>query len=251
MQIFYRISDGSYPKVKFEGATKEGCFNNFCLNCYEDKEDVLNVFLDGVEDETWNRWKKKIEDMPILPGAIINLVRSYGGSSAGGFRVVFDEALKLDDTEYVYFVEDDYIHLPGSRRVLLEGLERANYVTLYNHPDKYIPASKGGNPLIADDGAEATKVFVTASSYWMLTNSTTMTFATQVKTLREDLDVWERHTSGTYPLDMQIFLNLRNKGRSLIQPIPTKSTHALPDWAAHLYGTPYDSWEEVLHESSS
>ena len=143
MQIFYRISDGSYPKTRFEKATKEGCFDNFCLNCYNPKEDVLNIYLDNVKDETWNLWQKKLSDM-VLPPMIVNLSRTIGGSSAAGFRIVFGEALKLGDEELVYFVEDDYIHLPEARKVLLEGLERAHYVTLYNHPDKYVPAGYGG-----------------------------------------------------------------------------------------------------------
>jgi hypothetical protein len=172
--------------------------------------------------------------------------RTQAGSSAGSFRIVFTEALQENDSEYVYFVEDDYAHLPNSRQVLLEGLERAHYVTLYNHPDKYIPASQGGNPLIQDDGAEVTKVFVTRSSYWMLTNSTTMTVASLVGTLREDQATWMKYTEGTHPQDMLLFFDLRSKGRGLIQPIPTKATHCEPRWAAHLFGTGYVSWNDVL-----
>lgn len=239
MKIFYRLSDGSYPKVRFENATKELCLQNF-LTQFNNPDDKMFLYLDGVFDNTYERYKAKAQDYSI------EVVRSSGGNSAGGFRVVFEEALKLDDDELVYFMEDDYAHLPDSRKVLLEGLERSHYVTLYNHPDKYIPASKGGNPFIDDDAAEATKVFVTDSSYWMMTNSTTMTFATHVKILREDEEVWRKFTEGSYPQDMKIFLELRKKGRTLVQPIPTKATHCEPQWAAHLHGTGVTDWNEVL-----
>lgn len=248
MRIFYRLSDASYKKERFPHATKENCLKNF-LRHFNSPKDKLYLKLDNVQDETFKKFSQMAQEHNYIEcgtGMQIELVRTDGKSSAASFRIVFDEALKLDDSELVYFVEDDFAHLRGARKVLLEGLERADYVTLYNHPDKFIPASQGGNPLIGDDGAEETKVFVTKSSYWMMTNSTTMTFATTVKTLREDQDIWRKHTEGTYPQDMLLFLDLRKNGRGLIQPIPTKATHCEPTWAAHLFGTGYYDWDRVL-----
>jgi hypothetical protein len=202
-----------------------------------------------VKDETFEKYKNfaGFHNQAMARDHMrIETVRTSEGSSAASFRAVLKAALEFDDDEVVYFVEDDYAHLKYSRTVLLEGIERADYITLYNHPDKYLPASQGGNPLIGDDAAEATKVFVTDNSYWMMTNSTTMTFATTVKTIREDEEVWFRFTDGSYPHDMKIFLELRTKGRTLVQPIPTKSTHCEPAWAAHLHGTGINDWNEYL-----
>jgi hypothetical protein len=252
MKIFYRLSDGSYKKERFPNATKENCLLNF-LRHFNDPDDTMYLYLDNVRDETFMKFGKLFGNQKMLatilmakPKMPIVMIRSYAGSSAGSFRLVMEHALDKEDDEQVYFAEDDYAHLEGSRKVLLEGLERAHYVTLYNHPDKYIPANQGGNPLIGEDAAEDTKVFVTDSSYWMLTNSTTMTFATTVGVLREDKDVWEALTRGTYPQDMKAFLTLREKGRSLAQPIPTKATHCEKAWAAHLHGTGINNWNEVL-----
>ena len=253
MKIFYRLSDGSYPKERFDNATKENCLRNFWKH-FDDPSDEIILVLDNVTDDTFTKYKalvkahNTVDDGPrfLAGGLITSIIRTSAGSSAGSFRLVMDEALKLDDDEIVYFVEDDYAHLPNSRKVLLEGLERADYVTLYNHPDKYIPASKGGNPWIGDDAAEQTKVFVTESSYWMMTNSTTMTFATTVGVLREDESVWRKYTKESYPQDMQIFVSLRREGRTLIQPIPTKATHCEPAWAAHLHGTGIYDWNIYL-----
>ena len=159
MKVLYRISDGSYKKERFSNATKEHCIENFLQHF--PKDEVI-IYADNVRDTTFE-WISSL-------GCTAH--RTNGGSSAAGFRIVFEEALKLSDDDIVYFVEDDYLHLPKSRQVLLEGIERADYVSLYDHADKYIPASKGGNPFIEDDAAEITKVFVTKTTHWKLTNST-------------------------------------------------------------------------------
>lgn len=227
MKIFYRISDGSYKKDRFPHATKQGCLDNFLKHF--PKEEVV-IYADNVTDKTFE-W---------LQTYGCELVRTNGGSSAAGFRLVLDAALTLPDEEVVYFVEDDYLHLQDSRKILLEGLEHSHYVTLYDHIDKYIPAFMGGNHFIGEDGAEETKVFLSKSRHWKLTNSTTMTFAATVKTLREDADIWKSFTTGTYPRDFDCFITLRNNGRALASPIPSLSTHCEPTWAA-----PLINWTEV------
>jgi hypothetical protein len=221
MKIFYRISDGSYKKERFEHATKQNCLENFLKHFPQDE---IVIYADNVKDETF-KWLETYN---------IQLKRTNGGSSAAGFRIVFDDALLLPDEEIVYVVEDDYFHLPGSYEGILESLQRVDYVSLYDHVDKYIPAIMGGNPFIGEDMAEETKVFITKSRHWKLTNSTTMTFASTVNTLRNDADIWNRYTAGTYPLDYQCFLTLRDKGRTLATPIPSLSTHGEMKWAAPL-----------------
>ncbi len=227
MKIFYRISDGSYKKERFEHATKKGCLENFLKHFPTDE---VTIYADNVKDDTYN-WIQTYG---------CEVIRTNGGSSAAGFRIVLTDALKLENNSIVYFVEDDYLHLPNSRRAILEALERVHYVTLYDHVDKYIPATKGGNPFIGDDAAEETKVFITDNHHWKLTNSTTMTFASSVKVLQEDSRIWNKYISGTHPHDFQCFIELRNEGRTLASPIPSLSTHCEPKWAA-----PLIDWENI------
>jgi hypothetical protein len=229
MHVLYRISDNGYVKPKFENATKQRCLLNL-LEQWPLEE--VTVFADKCVPETMDF----LMDYAEVTGLRVHDISTNpnAGSSSGTWRIVRDWALDLPDEEIVYFVEDDYLHLDMSRTCLLEGVERADYVTLYDAPDKYVPASKGGNPLIGDDGADETKVILTKSHHWRLTNSTTMTFACKVHTLREDNDTWKKYTSGTHPHDFQCFLELRQYGRALISPIPTLSTHCEPAWAAPL-----------------
>ena len=145
MKIFYRLSDGSYPKVRFDNATKRNCLVNFLdkFMFHYGRDyyvtDELILVADNVKDETMTWIESLLKEYGVGRVETLRIMRTNAGSSAGSFRIVMEEALKLDDNEVVYFVEDDYAHLPNSRTVLMEGLDKSHYVTLYNHPDKYIP----------------------------------------------------------------------------------------------------------------
>lgn len=222
MKVLYRISDGSNKnKLKFDHATKEHCLHNF-LQHFPSEEIIL--YADNVRDETYES----------LRSLGLSVFRTNNTSNAASVLYVMNEALQYDDSEIVYFVEDDYLHLSNARQVLLEGMERSHYVALYDHPDKYIPEYAGGNPYIESDGGELTKVYLTKSSHWKLTNSTTMTFATTVGVLREDIDVWKKHCAERIPHDFDAFIELRELGRSLITPIPGYATHCEINWAGPL-----------------
>jgi hypothetical protein len=61
------------------------------------------------------------------------------GHGAGTFNLALDEALMYDDDEIVYFIENDYLHKLESQKILEEGFNLgASFVSLYDHPDKYI-----------------------------------------------------------------------------------------------------------------
>tara|TARA_B100000287_G_scaffold409008_1_gene435945 strand:- start:859 stop:1566 length:708 start_codon:yes stop_codon:yes gene_type:complete len=235
MKIYYRLSDHGYQKVKPDYINNEKCLTNLMLNftdTYSDTviRDELIVIADNVGDETYE-WLSSLD---------LNVKRTDFGSGAQSFNYVLDEAVKLDDDTTVYFVEDDYLHLPNSRKILKEGISLgADYVSLYDHPDKYINKNEGGNPYV-EDGGEVTKVFRSESCHWKLTNSTTMTFASKVKTLKEDLGIMKTWTIGTYPDDFKMFLELRENGRTLITPLPGYSTHGETQWLS-----PFTDWRKV------
>ncbi|NBV30693.1 MAG: hypothetical protein EBR98_03970, partial [Chitinophagaceae bacterium] len=162
---------------------------------------------------------------------------------------VHDIAIQQRENEIVFLHEDDYLYKSCSldtddqklnHSLVIEGLEKADYVTLYDHPDKYIPPSQGGNPKISDTGVEFTGVFLTANSHWKYTNSTTLTFAAFSKTLKEDLSLWAPHISGPHPYDFQAFLSLGKKGRNVASTIPGRSTHCDPHNLS-----PLTNWDDI------
>lgn len=228
MKIFYRISDAGYNKVKPPYINNEACLRNFCRVFFDYIYDI-NIIADNCSETTKTTIKKFIEP--------INIENVSIGHGAGTFNIALDKAIKLKDDEVVYFVENDYLHLENSPKILLEGLNLgADYVSLYDHPDKYID---GANPYV-EGGGEVTKVFLSKSTHWKLTNSTTMTFAARAGTLKRDEHILRKHTLNPYPDDFRMFLELRELGRSLITPLPSRSTHGETSWLA-----PLVKWEEA------
>jgi hypothetical protein len=228
MKIIYRISDSGYNKVKPNYITNENCLKNFC-NIFFDYIHDIHILADNCSDATISMIKKYIDP--------INIDKVSVGHGAGTFNLALDKALKLNDDEIVYFVENDYLHKPNSSIILKEGFELgADFVSLYDHPDKYMDNI---NPYV-DGGGEITKVFLSNSCHWKLTNSTTMTFATKVNTIKQYESILRKYTTETCPSDFNMWIDLRNHRNSLITPIPGYSTHGETAWL-----TPLINWKEL------
>ena len=228
MRIIYRISDAGYNKVKPDYINNESCLAN-AVKVFDDCE--WSIIADNVSEETNNMIQKYV------PRSEIFYVDR--GNGAATFNIALDEALKMNDEDSVYFLENDYLHKPNSRVILEEGFELgAHFVSLYDHPDKYLVPSKGGNPY-CDGGAENTRVYLSESTHWKITNSTTMTFASTIKTLKECESILRKWTSGTHPDDFRMFIELQTQGKILITPIPGYATHGETKWL-----TPLTNWED-------
>lgn len=226
MKIIYRISDAGYNKVKPEYINNEACLKNF-VSVFGNQN--LHIIADNCSEDTLKMIAKYVH-----PNRIENVSVGHG---AGTFNLALDMALGYDDETIVYFVENDYLHKPGSDKVLVEGLQVGyNYVALYDHPDKYM---NGANPLV-EDGGEVTRIMLSESCHWKITNSTTMTFAAQVKTLKEDESILREYTKGSYPRDFEMFLALRERQHGLITPIPGYATHGETAWLS-----PLTDWSKI------
>ena len=225
MKIIYRISDTGYNKVKPDYITNESCLKNF-VSIFNNQN--LYIIADNCSKETMNMITKYVH----LP----NIVNVSIGHGAGTFNLALDMALKWEDDEIVYFVENDYIHLPNSAQMLEEGFKLgAPYVTLYLHPDKFMTPLQGGNPEVDNDGGYLTRIYRGETQLFGMFNSTTMTFAARVKSLREDETILRKYTSGKHPDDFKMFLELRDNGKALLCPLNTFSTHGETQWLAPLY----------------
>lgn len=224
MTIIYRISDAGYNKVKPDYINNENCLKN-ATEVF--KNASFLVIADNVSEPTKKMIRKYIEEDSDVEYVSV-------GHGAGTFNLALDEALTLDDDEIVYFIENDYLHKPNSQKILEEGFELgAPFVALYDHPDKYLDPSRGGNPY-CQGGAEDTRVYLSDSTHWKITNSTTMTFAAKVSTLKKYEDTLRNFTNGTHPNDFQMFLSLRDQAGLLLTPIPGYSTHGETAWLSPL-----------------
>jgi len=226
INIYYRISDKGRRSGKPDFINSENCLRNFCEHFNLSN---ITIIADNCEDTTIDMIKKYIDEN--------NITRTSLGNS-GAFLYAAKKAIKenCDDT-IVYLVEDDYLHVKNSENVIKEGFKYGDYISLYDHPDKYIDDG-GPNPYVFG-GGEETKVFLTKSTHWKYTNSTTMTFAVRNKILKDDIEIMEKYCKDKIPDDFQMFCELLNyKKRKLVTPIPGMSTHGQLPWF-----TPLVDWK--------
>jgi hypothetical protein len=225
MKIIYRISDAGYNKIKPDYINNENCLKNF-VSVFGNQD--LEIIADNCSEPTIDMINRYINPS--------NIEKVSVGHGAGTFNLALDKALEWEDDKIVYFVENDYIHLQGSSQILEEGFKLgAPYMTLYLHPDKFMTPLQGGNPEVDNDGGYTTKIFRGETQLFGMFNSTTMTFAAKVKTLKEDESILRKYTSGKHPDDFKMFLELRDNGKALLCPLNTFSTHGETQWLAPLY----------------
>jgi hypothetical protein len=155
--------------------------------------------------------------------------------NAGSLMLTLELALEeCADDEPFYVCEDDYLHLDKAPDLIVEGVRRAEYVTLYDHPDKYTRDY---------DGGEISKVIKTASSHWRYTASTCMTFASKPKILKEDLAIWKEFTEGDHPHDHFIFQKLaKEKRRRLAVCIPGAACHTDLTYSGRMHHMLVEPW---------
>ena len=233
--IFYRTSDKGRIKPKLFSNRWSFLKNTF--DCFGNV-DIICV-ADNVTDESYT----KLSSFPFH-----RVIRSELGNSKS-FWFSFEKLLEeRQDYKYAYFLEDDYIHAEGALAALLEGLELADYVTLYDHPDKYY---HGINPLVSKSGGEESLVLLSESTHWKTTNSTTMTFAANLEVLKKDYLYFKMFTKGLsfgryiyprwfvdngLPRDYRLWRSLSFfRRRRLISCIPGLATHGETDQLTPLW----------------
>lgn len=124
-----------------------------------------------------------------------------------------------NENDIVVFLEDDYAVTDHWVQAIQEGLQFADYVTLYDHPDKYKKEIYPQAP---------SELFVSSLCHWRTTPSTTNSFACKYKTLKQDLQEhvkWSAISEVPFTMDHQKFLSLWSKGRSLVSSIPAFWSH--------------------------
>ena len=112
--IVYRISDIGYLKDKPSYINNENCLKNAVLE-FPLCECSWHVIADNISESTLQMVCKYIPQNNIKHVSV--------GHGAGTFRIAYDYALQYDDDDCVYFLENDYLHKPGSLKVLKEGLQ--------------------------------------------------------------------------------------------------------------------------------
>ena len=235
MKILYRISEGGNRKHKLPYVhDKRKMFVHF-INIF--KECDIYVFANNVSVHIQKFLIRHYRPSKIFRTALGN---------AKSFMHSVDFALeRFDNNENLYFAEDDYVYRSSAPRIIEEGLTIANYSSGYDHPDKYINHSQGGpNPFI-EKGGELTRVLMTNSCHWKLTNSCCMTFASTVNIMKQDYEVFKNSCTGKDPGDFGIFCELiQRRNRTLVSCLPAVSTHGEMQWLSK-----FVNWDKDFYDS--
>ncbi|NDD59045.1 MAG: hypothetical protein EBZ47_07355 [Chlamydiae bacterium] len=223
IEVFARhchFSDVSTHKKRPDGFSRKNCFENFVATLEGQKKVNVTFFLDTFFPMNSTHFILEQDRFPV--------VQYKQGSEGGSFCFLLDYVLQqsFSPDTIVYFLEDDYLHKPNWPKVLREAfnLEHIEYVSLYDHRDKYFLNQYKGLK---------SELFVTESAHWRESPSTTNTYAMKFSTLKRDQELHYAFSRGKkISEDHAKFCALKSQGSRLITPIPGFSTHMEPDYAS-------------------
>ena len=223
INIFYRHYNiqGNDLKNRPTRFDFEKCFTNL-LKTIEGKNIDLHVIMDGdVETNFINKYKDKYTLHTIY-------ARNDYGSYLETYKYI--KSLNLTDTDLIYFLENDYLHVDDWHEKIIDLFNTYDvdgYVSLYDCLDKY--TSPDYTDLVSH-------IYVTKTSHWRTTPSTCGSYIITKKIFDDDEDI---NTGG--PGDHHKFLWLsKNRGRLVLSPIPSLSTHSVSNLMA-----PLINWDTI------
>jgi len=210
IHIFYRHYNvsGTDNRSRPKWFDFEKCFVNL-LNTIQNKNVELHVVFDGdINSNFIGKYQDKFTT---------HLIKA-GNDQLSFFQTwEIAKSISMEQTDLVYFIENDYLHLQGWDKKVIELFETyklLHYVSLYDHNDKYFL------PMYED---LVSKIFTTETHHWRTTPSTCGSFIITKQLFDLDYDI---HTSIVG--DHNKFLQLaEERNRMVITPIPGLSTHCM------------------------
>jgi hypothetical protein len=211
IHIFYRHYNTTTPSLsplhRPEGFSYEKSFKSLLDSIKGYPNIRLTVMMDGNKQDTF------------LEKYDVDVYEFKGGSDSASFfeTVRYAKAKNMGDNDLVYFLENDYLHMPGWVEKVIDlfsTFSGLSYVSLYDHNDKYFLSMYEN--LVS-------KIITTKTHHWRTTPSTCGSFIISKQILDEDFDILS-----TMVGDHNKFLWLnQNRERSVITPIPGLSTHCM------------------------
>ena len=226
IHILYRHTSNvsGFGKNRPHWFSYENSLNNILTSINGDPNTTFHLLYDG---------KCSIED-----SRIDNIISFDGGSDWNSYLFAWNYAkqLNIEDNDIIYIAENDYAFVPGwsyKLQELFDVFDELDYVTLYDHNDKY-------NPNVYPN--LSTYLFVTKNHHWRTVPNTTGSIIFTKRILDEDFDI---HTSN--PSDFRRFEFLRNnRQRNILSPVPSLATHCEIEYLA-----PVVNWELIIKEQNN
>jgi hypothetical protein len=199
--VAYRI----YPKVAAVAASlrcghDKYLLSEICLKSFKDSLSGLRakiwVLLDGCPPEYADLFTKYFDpdDVTLLP------FDSIGNQATFGRQI--DILLEQQDSNVVYFAEDDYVYLPGQFHHMIDFLsehEDVHFITPYDHLDCYT----------LDLHRQPKWLTVHGGRHWRTAASTCLTFLTTRQTLKKTEAVFRSYERRNF--DSSLWLSLTKR----------------------------------------
>jgi len=173
----------------------------------------VTVFLDKNEDVVEPHFTQEL-----LNRKRFDIHTESCGSEAKSFTQLLNFIVrqKFDKNDIIVILEDDYKVIPKWHELIEEGLEFGDYVSLYDHPDKYSKMYENLSSLL----------FKGNKRHWRTAPSTTNSHAMKVRTLIENLDIHLHYSDKVHVTrDHEKFLALWQAGKMLVTCIPSAWSH--------------------------
>ena len=214
------MSSNSSAKSRPPTFDREAIFKTLLENSSESSS--FTVILDTKATDPLH-FTQKIDGMHA-----VTIKQGAFGSDAASFRQVLYHVMeKMDqwsDDDVVCFLEDDYLVSSDWISLVREGLSISDYVTLYDHPDKYSDLYKNIPCLLFK-----------LRRYWRTTPSTTNSYAMKLSTLKRDLAIHFKSCEGNgVTRDHAKFLELWASGYKLVSCIPSAWSHEEQEMAVEI-----------------
>jgi hypothetical protein len=198
LAVAYRI----YPKVA-DAALSLPCgddklqLSELCLKSFKECLAGLRVkvwaLLDGCPPEYAELFRKYFEPADLV------LIELGGIGNAATFQKQIDILLSQDDSDLVYFAEDDYFYLPGQFLCLVDFLlaqKNVHFISAYDHLDCYT----------LDLHRQPKWLRVYGGRHWRTAASTCLTFLTRQETLRKTEPIFRSYHRRSF--DCSLWLSL-------------------------------------------
>lgn len=245
LHVIYRLAPGDGKKAyRPPYFSKENCLKSFQV-AYAQLDDSfkgdLVYLLDGeLPDHFASMFKKNDCEIVQLGG------KGNSASLSYAHKLALENS--WSETDVIYFAEDDYLYVPEAFKELVSafGAFESDYITLYDHPDRYTR--------VDDDPIRNRLDGYNENRFWRSVESTCQTFGVRKSVLKKDKWIHKLARVGNYPKGREMFRAIQGIGkyslkypkRSLIGPVPTLCTHMETQFLA--YGV---DWAKVSEEAES
>ena len=229
INVFYRLCEkesGTHCEGRPEWFSKKKCLTSF-LNAVENaKEHIGQLFFvhDGPKGDLY-------EMIRGFYGKDYYILNINEGNYLGSLNQTYDLALRNCNND-LYFVEDDYLHLPDSISKIALSINDLEFLSPYDHLACYDPVKYIGQPRQTEDR----RTQQVADHTWKVNEFSCHTYAIRSDVFIKNKDVITSDSCAR--ADISFYRTMYSYGYPLWVPEPALTTQV------DTYMSPNFDWEE-------